>query len=157
MVGATDYWCGAVSKNSPSMPTIASTRPRKRPHWKPWCGWRDNAGRSNRRSRPPRASADWITMKSDTGKAGIGTSRWLCWPTPYWPFCAYAEKKTPDAQVPLSVPELRHLLTRLLWRGWHGVDHLLRWSQWRRQHQFHALRCHYHKRGSLLPAFYLQL
>jgi hypothetical protein len=42
-----------------------------------------------------------------------------------WPFCAAQEEKTPGAQVPLSVPELRHLLTHLLWRGWHGVDNSL--------------------------------
>jgi hypothetical protein len=69
----------------------------------------------------------------------------------------HAEKKTLDAQVRLSVPELRHLLTALLWRGWHGIEHLLHWSHWRRQHQFHAMCCHYRKRGSILPAFYLQL
>jgi hypothetical protein len=66
-------------------------------------------------------------------------------------------EKTPGAQVPLSVPELRHLLTHLLWRGWHGVGHLLHWFRWRRQHQCPALRCHYKKRGSPLPVFYLQL
>ncbi len=66
-------------------------------------------------------------------------------------------EKTPDAQVRLSVPELRHLPTALLWRGWHGVEHLLHWSQWRRRHQFHAMCCHYRKRESTLPNFYLQL
>ena len=65
-------------------------------------------------------------------------------------------EKTPGGQVPLSVPELRHLLTHLFWRGWHGVERLLRWSQWRRQHQFQALRHHYQKRGFPLPIFYLQ-
>jgi hypothetical protein len=29
----------------------------------------------------------------------------------------------------LSAPELRHLLTALLWRGWHGIEHLLHWSE----------------------------
>jgi hypothetical protein len=67
------------------------------------------------------------------------------------------KRKNPDGQVLLSVPELRHLLTHLLWRGWHGVEHLLHWSQWRRQHRFRAVICHYRKRGSPLPAFYLQL
>ena len=66
-------------------------------------------------------------------------------------------EKAPDGQVPFSVPELRHLLTRLLWRGWRGIEHLLHCSRWRRQHQFHALCCHYRKRGSPLPVFYLQL
>jgi hypothetical protein len=96
-------------------------------------------------------------MKSATGKAGTDTSRLPCWPRRYWPFCARGEKKTPVGQVPLSVPELRHLLAHLLWRGWHGIEHLLHWSEWRRRHQFHALLCHYRKRGSPLPVFYLQL
>jgi len=74
-----------------------------------------------------------------------------------YPYCAHVEKKTPDAQVRLSVPELRHLLTGVLWRGWHGLEHLLHWSKWRRQHQFRAMCCHYRKRGSPLPALYLQL
>jgi SRSO17 transposase len=66
-------------------------------------------------------------------------------------------EKNSSGQVPLSVPELRHLLTHMLWRGWHGVEHLLHWSRWSRKHQFHALRCHYRKRGSPLPILYLQL
>jgi len=47
----------------------------------------------------------------------------------YWPFCAHGEKKTPVGQVPLSVPELRPLLAHLLWRRWHGIEHLLHWSE----------------------------
>ena len=66
-------------------------------------------------------------------------------------------EKTPDAQVRLSVPELRHLLTALLWRGWHGLEHLLHWSEWRIRHQFRAMCSHYRQRGSPLPAFFLQL
>jgi transposase-like protein len=42
-------------------------------------------------------------------------------------------------------------------RGWHGVEHLLNWSQWPRKHQFHALVCPYRKQSSPLPTFYLQL
>ena len=44
----------------------------------------------------------------------------------------------------------------LLWRGWTALT-LLHVLQWRRRHQFHAIRCHYRKRGSPLPIFYLQL
>ena len=86
-----------------------------------------------------------------------GASRCPCWPMPCYPCCERVEKKTPDAQVRLSVPELRHLLTWMLWRGWHGIEHLLPWSEWRRRHQFRAMCCHYRKRGSPLPAFYLRL
>jgi hypothetical protein len=38
-------------------------------------------------------------------------------------------EKTPVGQVPLSVPELRPLLAHLLWRRWHGIEHLLHWSE----------------------------
>jgi len=37
-------------------------------------------------------------------------------------------EKAPHAQVRLSVPELRHLLTGMQWRGWHGLEHLLHGS-----------------------------
>lgn len=30
------------------------------------------------------------------------------------------EKKPSDKKVPLSVPEIRHLLALWLWRGWHS-------------------------------------
>ena len=45
--------------------------------------------------------------------------RWL-WRSDYRvgsvSYCARVEKKTPDAQMRLSVLELRHLLTGMLWR-----------------------------------------
>ena len=53
--------------------------------------------------------------------------------------------------------ELRHLLTALLWLGWHGIEHPLHWSEWRRRHQFRAMCSHYRKCGSPLPVHYLQL
>jgi hypothetical protein len=36
------------------------------------------------------------------------------------------EKKLSANRVPLSVQEIRHLLVLLLWRDWHGLEHLLR-------------------------------
>jgi hypothetical protein len=38
------------------------------------------------------------------------------------------EKKASANKVPLSAPEIRHLLVLLLWRDWHGLEHLLHWS-----------------------------
>src|SRR5664279_734253 len=147
----------SVSKNSPSTPTISVTLPPGKIRWRRLSEWPDNAGKSSNAWRLPRANAGWITTRFATGKVGTGTSRWPCWPMLCCRCCAHAEKKTPNAQVRLSVPELRHLLTALLWRGWHGIEHLLHWSHWRRHHQFHAMTCHYRKRGSPLPVFYLQL
>ena len=51
----------------------------------------------------------------------------------------------------LSVPEVRHLLTRLLWHGKHSLQHVLHWSDWRRAHQLLAIFYHYLKRQSPLP------
>ena len=154
MAGRGRFWCGAVSKNSPSTPTISVTLPPGKTRWRRWSEWPDNAGKSSNALRLPRANADWITTRFATGKVGTGTSRWPCWPMLCCRCCAHVEKKTPNAQVRLSVPELRHLLTALLWRGWHGIEHLLHWSHWRRQHQFHAMTCHYRKRGSTLSPLY---
>jgi hypothetical protein len=67
------------------------------------------------------------------------------------------ERKTSGAQVRLSALEPRQLLTGLLWRGWRGLEYLPHWSEYRRRHQFPAMCCHYRKRGSPLPAFFLQL
>lgn len=157
MAGAAGCWFGAVSKTSPSPPTISFTCPPARLHWRCWCGWPDSAGRLSRPSRPPKDSAGWITTESEVGMAVIAISRWPCWRLQRWSFRALEEKNISDGQVPLSVPELRRLLAHLLWRGWHGVEHLLHRSRWRRQHQLRALICHYKKRGSPLPASYLQL
>jgi SRSO17 transposase len=67
------------------------------------------------------------------------------------------EEKPSANRVPLSVPEIRHLLVLLLWRGWHDLEQLLHCSDWRRRHQSLAQFCHYRKQGSLLPATLLQL
>src|SRR5664279_5390233 len=157
MAGRGRFWCGAVSKNSPSTPTISVTLPPGKIRWRRLSEWPDNAGKSSNALRLPRADAGWITTRFATGKVGTGTSRCPCWPMPGYPCGERVEKKTPEAQVRLSIPELRPLLTALLWRGWHGIEPLLHWSEWRRRHQFHAMSCHYRKRGSPLPAFYLQL
>lgn len=62
------------------------------------------------------------------------------------------EKKTSLRRVPLSVPEIRHLLASVLYSGWHSLEHLLRWSDWRRRHQFLARFFHHRKRNLLLLA-----
>jgi hypothetical protein len=55
------------------------------------------------------------------------------------------EKKPSANKVPLSVPEIRHLLVFLLWRGRYGLEHLLHWSDWRRRHQFLARVCYFRR------------
>jgi hypothetical protein len=53
--------------------------------------------------------------------------------TPIWP---------QEDLIALTVPEVRHLRWNLVWIEPMSVDHLLAWSQWRRQHQVRAKRCH---------------
>jgi hypothetical protein len=67
------------------------------------------------------------------------------------------EKKTCFHKVPLSVPEIRHLLAFVLRGAAHDIEHLLHWSDWRRRHQFLAQFFHYRKQNSLLFATQLQL
>jgi hypothetical protein len=57
--------------------------------------------------------------------------------------------------VRLSVAEIRHLLSRLVFRLRSSLEHVLAWSHWRRHHQAAAKFYHYKRRGALLT--HLQL
>ena len=46
----------------------------------------------------------------------------------------------------MTVPEVRRLLTRLVWTENQLPDFILSWSWWRRSHQARARRCHYKRR-----------
>ena len=48
--------------------------------------------------------------------------------------------------IPLTVPEVRRLLWRLVWRTRAPPEFVLAWSRWRRRHQAQARRCHYQRR-----------
>ena len=54
--------------------------------------------------------------------------------------------------IPLTVPEVRRLLTRLVWTANHPAELVLSWSLWRRHHQAQARRCHYRRRQLLLAS-----
>ena len=61
----------------------------------------------------------------------------------------------PDAElIPVTVPEVRRLLTRLVWRESPPPDFVLYWSWWRRRHQARAKQCHYKRRLSNLRLWY---
>jgi hypothetical protein len=49
----------------------------------------------------------------------------------------------PDELLPLTVPEVRHLLWGLVWRKVPTPEQVVRGSLWRRTHQAHAKRAHY--------------
>ena len=68
----------------------------------------------------------------------------------------YIPQDQPLTLASLSVV-LPHLLAFVLRGAWHRIEHLLHWSDWRRQHQFLAQSFHYRKQNSLLFATQLQL
>ena len=49
--------------------------------------------------------------------------------------------------LPLTVPEVRRLLWRLVLARAPDAERALAWSEWRRRHQARAKRCHYKRRG----------
>ena len=58
--------------------------------------------------------------------------------------------------IPLTVPEVRRLLYRLIWSHQPTDGSVLRCPRWRRQRQVTARRCHYRRRLKLITTF-LQL
>ena len=57
----------------------------------------------------------------------------------------------PDEElIPMTVPEVRRLLTRLVWTKNKLPDFILSWSRWRRRHQALARQCHCNRRKSNL-------
>ncbi|MBT2512014.1 hypothetical protein, partial [Arthrobacter sp. ISL-30] len=51
-----------------------------------------------------------------------------------------------EGLVMLSLPEIRHLITRLVWARIPAQNHVLERSRWRRKHQHRAREHHYRKR-----------
>jgi hypothetical protein len=49
--------------------------------------------------------------------------------------------------MPLTVPEVRRLLWRLIWHTTPDVAQVLDWSRWRRRHQARAKRFHIKRRA----------
>ncbi|MCP9270181.1 hypothetical protein M5U04_19390 [Xenorhabdus sp. XENO-1] len=61
--------------------------------------------------------------------------------------CGFVEKVTLAGRVPLSVAELRKLLSKLMEKAGKTIEQILHWSDWRRRHQYRAQQCHYRRRG----------
>jgi SRSO17 transposase len=61
----------------------------------------------------------------------------------------------PQAPMPVSIPELRHLLWRVVLVVQQTAQHILAWSQWRRWHQTWARYDHDKRRGALVPQLQL--
>jgi hypothetical protein len=50
------------------------------------------------------------------------------------------------ALIPLTLPEVRRLVYRMVLRILAPPEEVLHWSRWRRLHQARARRAHYHRR-----------
>src|SRR3954464_12690625 len=90
-------------------------------------------------------------MRSAPGRDGIVTSRWPCWPMPIWPLCVSTPSGGEDLDLaadvlPLTVPEVRRLLWRLIWARPPDPGRIRAWSDWRRRHQQRARRSHWTRR-----------
>ena len=57
-----------------------------------------------------------------------------------------AELAARDGLIPLTVPEVRRLVYRLVVRILAPPEAVLHWSRWRRLHQARAMRSHYRLR-----------
>src|SRR3954452_17677073 len=67
-------------------------------------------------------------MRSAPGRDGIVTSRWPCWPMPIWPLCVSTPSEGEDLDLaadllPLTVPEVRRLIWRLVWKAARSRSH----------------------------------
>jgi hypothetical protein len=57
-----------------------------------------------------------------------------------------AQLVSSDALIPLTIPEVRRLVYRLVVRILAPPEAVLHWSRWRRRHQARAMRSHYRHR-----------
>jgi SRSO17 transposase len=65
---------------------------------------------------------------------------------------ARAPRKRGAAElIPLTAPEVRRVILRLVWGRLAPAEQVLAWSAWRRRHQHRARRSHYRRRGARPP------
>jgi SRSO17 transposase len=59
----------------------------------------------------------------------------------------HAAGAPPDGQIPLTRNEIGHLFATLITWPLRDLWHRLRWSNWRRRHQYRARTCHYQRQA----------
>ncbi|MFJ9367812.1 IS701 family transposase [Nocardia sp. NPDC101769] len=64
---------------------------------------------------------------------------------------AHHADTSPADLIALTRNEIRHLFTTLVLTPACTVGHRMRWSHWRRRHQYRARRSHYQRRSRLTP------
>jgi SRSO17 transposase len=57
----------------------------------------------------------------------------------------------PEGLIPLTLNEIRHLFVRLVIASLTSVEGCLRWSWWRRRHQYRARQAHYQRQADREP------
>ena len=57
-----------------------------------------------------------------------------------------------EGLIPLTVPEVRRLLTRLVWTANQPAGFVLAWCRWTQRRQATAQRCHYQRRLKMLAS-----
>lgn len=60
-------------------------------------------------------------------------------------------RPTPVGLIPLTLNEIRHLFVRLVVQRTDDITAFLRWSWWRRRHQYHAQQAHYQRQSNQEP------
>jgi hypothetical protein len=65
---------------------------------------------------------------------------------------AFLQEQEVAQLLPLTVPEVRRLLWRLVWQALPAREEVLRWSRWRRRHQARAKQAHIKRRDARLAA-----
>ena len=57
----------------------------------------------------------------------------------------HARSPNPAQLIPLTRNEIAHLLAAAIVSPVHNASHQVRWSRWRRRHQYRARTCHYQR------------
>jgi hypothetical protein len=100
--------------------------------------------------RPGRLPGPPLSRLAPTHHPGHGRPRLPH--RPAGPRVRYWESRNGSSQLtPLTLPELRRLITRLTNRRLPPIEHVLQWSYWRRRRQHQARVSHYKQRGHTPP------
>ena len=148
----TGCWPAAACPIRPTWPTTCARTPATSlANWSPWP---EPAGPSRKPSRPRKAKSGWTTTRS--GVHRLVPTHHPVHAGPRLPDRHPLEKGCPHTDseylVRLSLPEIRHLITRIAWHRatsnqQPGPGHIIRCSIWRRKPQHRAQQCHYKARG----------
>ena len=134
--------------------------------WRNWYGWLGQDGPSRNASRRPRDRACPREGGGGSGPvrgAAVGRLVPAHHPGDAGPSLSGGDQASGDGTgrkgghygpdedlIPMTVPEVRRLLTRLVWKESQPPDFILYWSWWRRRHQARSRQCHYKRRLSNL-------